>query len=84
MGDLECEIMTGKGFGDWEKLDIDGEKFVYGRLKALEELSLYIDTMRESLTKLLVINGANKCESDNDLKERWKKKDIVDDEIKIL
>ena len=71
MGDLECDFMKFKT-EEWEKIDTDGEKFVYGRLKALEELALYIDTMRESLTKLLVVNGCNDCESDEDLKERWR------------
>ena len=71
MGDLNCDFMKTK-VDQWENLDTDGEKYVYGRLKALEELALYIDTMRESLTKLLVVNGAKDCESDDDLKERWK------------
>ena len=30
---------------------------VFGKLKALESLALYIDSMRESLTRLLVVNG---------------------------
>lgn len=70
MGDLEIEFMKYKN-NEWDTLDIDNQKFVYGRLKALEELALYIDTMRESLTKLLVVNGCQDCETEDDLKERW-------------
>ena len=72
MGDLIDNFMRYEKDECWETLDTDGEKIVFGRLKALEELALYIDTMRESLTKLLVINGAKDCETDDDLKERWK------------
>ena len=71
MGDLECDFMKFKT-DEWEKIDTDGEKFVYGRLKALEELALYINTMRESLTRLLVVNGCQDCETDDDLKDRWR------------
>tara|TARA_R110000822_G_scaffold163995_3_gene304241 strand:- start:902 stop:1162 length:261 start_codon:yes stop_codon:yes gene_type:complete len=38
------------------KTNID-KSIVFGQLKALENLALYIDNMRESLTRLLVING---------------------------
>ena len=55
MGDLECDFMKVK-LTEWETLDTDGEKFVYGRLKALEDLALHIEVMRESLTRLLVTN----------------------------
>tara|TARA_R110002153_G_scaffold112131_2_gene254015 strand:+ start:63 stop:299 length:237 start_codon:yes stop_codon:yes gene_type:complete len=30
---------------------------VYGQLKSLKTLAIYIDNMRESLTRLLVVNG---------------------------
>jgi hypothetical protein len=71
MGDIDIDYLKYKK-SEWDKLDVDGEKFVFGRLKALEELAVYIDIMRESLTKQLVINGCRDCESDDDLKERWK------------
>ena len=38
------------------KTNID-KSIVFGQLKALENLALYIDNMRESLTRLLVLNG---------------------------
>ena len=72
MGDLLNDLMRYEKDENWEDLDTDGEKIVFGRLKALEELAIYINTMRESLTKLLVMNGANDCETDADLKDRWR------------
>jgi len=72
MGDLLNDLMRYEKDENWENLDTDGEKIVFGRLKALEELAIYINTMRESLTKLLVMNGANDCETDEDLKDRWR------------
>ena len=38
-------------------LNDDQKKEVLGRLKALEELSTYIDVIRESYTRELVVNG---------------------------
>ena len=38
-------------------LNDDQKKEVMGRLKALEELSTYIDVIRESYTRELVVNG---------------------------
>tara|TARA_R110002073_G_scaffold251891_1_gene414447 strand:+ start:1185 stop:1424 length:240 start_codon:yes stop_codon:yes gene_type:complete len=38
------------------KTNID-KSIVFGKLKALEDLVLYINNMRESLTRLLVVNG---------------------------
>ncbi len=38
------------------KTNID-KALVFGQLKALKNLALYIDNMRESLTRLLVVNG---------------------------
>jgi hypothetical protein len=75
---------------EFPDLDYDEEKITYGKLKMLEDLALYIDTMRESLTRNLVVNGANDCVTYEDLKERWKVKkderpfspiDEVDEEI---
>mgnify|MGYP003153772334 CR=1 FL=1 len=62
MGDLLNDLMRYEKDENWERLDTDGEKIVFGRLKALEELAVYIDTM----------NGANNCENDDDLKDRWR------------
>ena len=38
------------------KTNVD-KSIVFGKLKALEDLVLYINNMRESLTRLLVVNG---------------------------
>ena len=81
MGDLECDFMKVK-LTEWETLDTDGEKFVYGRLKALEDLALHIEVMRESLTRLLVTNTGGVCETDEDLKKRWKGVEGLDGELK--
>lgn len=81
MGDLECNLMKTK-LTEWETLDTDGEKFVYGRLKALEDLALHIEVMRESLTRLLVTNTGGACETDEDLKKRWKGVNGLDNEVK--
>ena len=40
---------------------------VFGQLKSLKPLSLYIDNMRESLTRLLVING---IEDEDDFEDK--------------
>ena len=56
---------------EFPELDYEAEKIIYGKLKMLEDLAVYIDTMRESLTRHLVVNGANDCETDEDFKDRW-------------
>tara|TARA_R110002126_G_scaffold35754_2_gene109604 strand:+ start:1179 stop:1415 length:237 start_codon:yes stop_codon:yes gene_type:complete len=38
------------------KTNID-KALVFGQLKSLKNLALYIENMRESLTRLLVVNG---------------------------
>ena len=38
------------------KTNID-KAVVFGQLKSLKNLALYIENMRESLTRLLVVNG---------------------------
>ena len=48
----------------------------------LEDLAVYIDTMRESLTRHLVVSGANDCETDEDFKKRWGEKDESTEYIK--
>mgnify|MGYP003652225105 CR=1 FL=1 len=40
---------------------------VFGQLKALENLAIYINSMRESLTRLLVVNG---IEDEEDYKDK--------------
>ena len=56
---------------EFPDLDYEAEKIIYGKLKMLEDLAVYIDTMRESLTRHLVVSGANDCETDEDFKKRW-------------
>jgi hypothetical protein len=51
-------------------LTLDQKKEVMGRLKALDELSLYVDIIRESYTRELVVNGIN---SEEDLIKESKK-----------
>jgi len=67
----------------FETLSFDDEKILYGRLKMLEDLALYIEQLRQSYTRHLVVNGANDCETEEDLKERWadKKTDTTDDDL---
>jgi len=48
------------------KTNIDKAQ-VFGQLKALENLALYIENMRESLTRLLVVNG---IEDEDDYQEK--------------
>ena len=49
-------------------LDDDKKKEVMGRLKALEDLSYYIDTIRECYTRELVVNGV-KSDDNEDAEE---------------
>jgi hypothetical protein len=56
---------------EFEQLSFCDEKILYGRLKMLEDLALYIDQLRESYTRHLVVNGAQDCETEADLKKRW-------------
>tara|TARA_R110000803_G_scaffold182292_1_gene244642 strand:+ start:75 stop:338 length:264 start_codon:yes stop_codon:yes gene_type:complete len=67
----------------FEELSFDDEKILYGRLKMLEDLALYIDQLRESYTRHLVVNGAQDCETETDLKERWadKKTETIEDDL---
>tara|TARA_R110000787_G_scaffold189185_1_gene300873 strand:+ start:119 stop:370 length:252 start_codon:yes stop_codon:yes gene_type:complete len=60
---------------DTLKTNID-KALVYGQLKSLESLAIYIDQMRESLTRLLVINGISD-------EEDFNKKVIKDDNSDI-
>ena len=57
----------------FEKLETKIDKaLIYGKLQALESLAIYIETMRESYTRLLVVNGIED-------EEDFKKKVIIDD-----
>jgi hypothetical protein len=56
---------------EFEQLSFCDEKILYGRLKMLEDLALYIDQLRESYTRHLVVNGAQDCITEADLKKRW-------------
>ena len=51
-------------------LSLDQKKEVMGRLKALEDLVNYVDVIRESYTRELVVNGIN---SEEDLIKESKK-----------
>ena len=42
---------------EFAKYDEDTKKVVLGRLKALEDLSVYINLIRESYTRELYVNG---------------------------
>jgi len=59
---------------EFEELDLTEEKIVYGRLKALEDLSAYIEQMRLSLTRLLIVNKV-KGETEEEIKKEWIKKE---------
>ena len=63
---------------EFKQLSFDDEKILYGRLKMLEDLALYIDQLRESYTRHLVVNGAQDCETEEDLKKRWTENDDDD------
>ena len=63
---------------EFEELDLTEEKIVYGRLKALEDLSAYIEQMRLSLTRLLVVNKVE-GETEEEIKKEWKKKEKLPD-----
>ena len=71
MGDLNIDLMKFKE-DEFGQISVDEEKITFGKLKALEDLSNYIDCLREAYTKLLVVNGCRDCETDEDLKERWR------------
>ena len=56
----------------WEHLKDERDKcIIVGRLEMLKDLTDYFDGMRESYTRLLVINGVEEKEYD-DLKSRHK------------
>lgn len=59
---------------EFEELDLTEEKIVYGRLKALEDMSVYIEQMRLSLTRLLVVNKVE-SETEEEIKKEWIKKE---------
>lgn len=59
---------------EFEELDLTEEKIVYGRLKALEDLQIYVEQMRLSLTRLLVVNKV-KGETEEEIKKEWLEKE---------
>lgn len=59
----------------FEKLNKTGVIETYGKLKGLETLSHIIDATRESLTRLLVVNGVDVKKSEVELKEEWESED---------
>lgn len=59
---------------EFEDLDMTEEKIVFGRLKALEGLALYIEEMRLSLTRLLVVNNQT-GETDDEVRDDWHKRE---------
>jgi len=59
---------------EFEDLDLTEEKVVFGRLKALEELAVYIEQMRLSLTRLLVVNDQS-GETDEEVRNDWKERE---------
>ncbi len=65
----------------FEKLSRNGIIETYGKLKGLETLSHIIDATRESLTRLLVVNGVDVNKSEVELREEWEG-DSVEDENK--
>ncbi len=61
MASAQFENFTVKD-NPYPTLNLDEKREHLGRLKALEELSLYIDVIRESLSRELVVNGVAKEE----------------------
>ena len=49
---------------DYPTYDEDKKKEVLGRLEALKDLATYIDIIRESYTRELVVNGVKPDQSD--------------------
>jgi len=66
----------------FEKLNKTGVIETYGKLKGLETLSHIIDATRESLTRLLVVNGVDVKKSEVELKEEWERESEDNDEKK--
>lgn len=60
----------------WENLD-DYQKIIsMGKLKMLEELASYIECLRLSYTKELLVNGMPPTEDENELKDLFEVKKI--------
>lgn len=57
---------------EWEQLD-DYEKIIgMGKLKMLEELASYIECLRLSYTKQLLVNGMPPTEDEKEIKDLFK------------
>ena len=52
---------------EYPTYDEDKKKEVLGRLEALKDLATYIDIIRESYTRELVVNGVKPDQSDDEL-----------------
>ena len=63
----------------FEKLSRNGIIETYGKLKGLETLSHIIDATRESLTRLLVVNGVDVNKSEVELREEWESESVEDE-----
>jgi hypothetical protein len=63
----------------FEKLNKNGIIETYGKLKGLETLSHIIDATRESLTRLLVVNGVDVNKSEVELREEWESESVEDE-----
>jgi len=67
----------------WEHLKDERDKcIIVGRLEMLKDLTDYFNGMRESYTRLLVINGVEEKEYD-DLKSRHKNVKGLDGDIDV-
>tara|TARA_R100001230_G_C5684244_1_gene192507 strand:+ start:1274 stop:1549 length:276 start_codon:yes stop_codon:yes gene_type:complete len=55
----------------FEKLDKNGVIETYGKLKGLETMSHILDATRESLTRLLVVNGVDVTKDESELRKEW-------------
>lgn len=55
----------------FEKLDKNGVIETYGKLKGLESMAHILDATRESLTRLLVVNGVDVTKDIAELRKEW-------------
>ena len=71
---------------EWENLD-DYEKIIgMGKLKMLEELASYIECLRLSYTKQLLVNGLPPTEDEKEIKDLFEVKKLQqeEEEVKVL
>ena len=68
----------------WSSLD-DYEKIVsLGKLKMLEELAAYIECLRLSYTKELLVNGLPPTENEKELKDLFKVEKIEEEKLEKI